>query len=55
LDVEDMMRSREHGLGLFGMQERLALDGGQLIIDGSPARVTLINARVPSQSATAFT
>ena len=49
------MRSRERGLGLFGMQERLALVGGQLIIDGSPARGTRIHARVPSRSATAFT
>jgi len=37
-DVEDMMRSRERGLGLFGMQERLALVGGQLVIDSAPSR-----------------
>ena len=49
------MRSRERGLGLFGMQERLALVGGPLIIDGSPPCGTRIHARVPSRSATAFT
>ncbi len=54
-DVEDMMRSRERGLGLFGMQERLALVGGQLVIDSSPGHGTRIHARVPSRSATAFT
>ena len=53
-DVEDMMRSRERGLGLFGMQERLALVGGQLVIDSSPGHGTRIHARVPSRSATAF-
>jgi signal transduction histidine kinase len=53
-DVEDTMRSRERGLGLFGMQERLALVGGQLVIDSSPGRGTRIHARVPSSSAAAF-
>ena len=47
-DVEDVMRSRERGLGLFGMQERLALVGGQLVIDSAPGRGTRIQARVPS-------
>ena len=46
-DVEEMMRSRERGLGLFGMQERLALVRGNLIIDSAPGRGTRINARVP--------
>ena len=41
------MRSRERGLGLFGMQERLALVRGQLVIDSSPGRGTRIHARVP--------
>jgi two-component system, NarL family, sensor histidine kinase UhpB len=50
-DVEEMMRSRERGLGLFGMQERLALVGGQLVIDSAPGRGTRIHARVPSRSA----
>lgn len=45
--VEDMMRSRERGLGLFGMQERLSLVRGQLIIDSAPGRGTRVNARVP--------
>ncbi len=46
-NVEEMMRSRERGLGLFGMQERLALVRGYLIIDSAPGRGTRINARVP--------
>jgi signal transduction histidine kinase len=45
--VEDMMRSRERGLGLFGMQERLALVGGQLVIDSVPGQGTRVHARVP--------
>jgi two-component system sensor histidine kinase UhpB len=47
-DVEDVMRSRERGLGLFGMQERLALVQGQLSIESSPGRGTRIEARVPA-------
>jgi signal transduction histidine kinase len=54
-DVEEMMRSRERGLGLFGMQERLALVGGQLVIDSSPGHGTRIHARVPFRSATGLT
>jgi signal transduction histidine kinase len=46
-DVEDVMRSRERGLGLFGMQERLALVRGQLVIDSSPGRGARIEAHVP--------
>lgn len=51
-NVEDMMRSRERGLGLFGMQERLALVRGQLVIDSAPGKGTRIHARVPSRLAT---
>ncbi|MBV9327088.1 MAG: HAMP domain-containing sensor histidine kinase [Chloroflexi bacterium] len=46
-NVEEMMRSRERGLGLFGMQERLALVSGQLVIDSTPGHGTRITARVP--------
>jgi two-component system sensor histidine kinase UhpB len=49
--VEDMMRSRERGLGLFGMQERLALVRGQLVIDSAPGLGTRVNARVPLRMA----
>jgi two-component system sensor histidine kinase UhpB len=51
-DVDEMMRSRERGLGLFGMQERLALVGGQLMIDSAPGLGTRIHARVPARPAT---
>ncbi|MDQ3810607.1 MAG: ATP-binding protein, partial [Chloroflexota bacterium] len=47
-DVEEMMRSRERGLGLFGMQERLALVQGQLIIESAPGQGTRVEARVPA-------
>jgi two-component system sensor histidine kinase UhpB len=46
-NVEETMRSRERGLGLFGMQERLALVGGSLVIDSSPGHGTQVRARVP--------
>jgi two-component system sensor histidine kinase UhpB len=52
--VDDMMRSRERGLGLFGMQERLALVRGQLVIDSAPGRGTRVNARVPLQPVGGF-
>jgi two-component system sensor histidine kinase UhpB len=48
-DVEEMMRSRERGLGLFGMQERLALVEGELVIDSAPGHGTRIRARVPTR------
>jgi two-component system sensor histidine kinase UhpB len=51
-NVEEMMRSRERGLGLFGMQERLALVAGMLVIDSLPGQGTRIHARVPSQPGT---
>ena len=48
-----MMRSRERGLGLFGMQERLALVGGQLVIDSAPGpRHAHPRARAVCSSAT---
>ena len=50
-DAEDVMRSRERGLGLFGMQERLALVQGHLLIESTPGRGTRIEARVPLASA----
>jgi two-component system sensor histidine kinase UhpB len=50
-DVENVMRSRERGLGLFGMQERLALVQGQLVIDSTPHKGTRIQARVPTDFA----
>jgi two-component system sensor histidine kinase UhpB len=53
--VEDMMRSRERGLGLFGMQERLALVRGQLVIDSAPGCGTRVNARVPLHLAAGLT
>jgi signal transduction histidine kinase len=52
-DVEDVMRSRERGLGLFGMQERLSLVQGQLLIESAPGRGTRVEARVPVESALA--
>jgi two-component system sensor histidine kinase UhpB len=53
-NVDDMMRSRERGLGLFGMQERLALVGGQLVIDSAPGGGTRVHARVPIRSVSGF-
>lgn len=53
-DVEDVMRLRERGLGLFGMQERLALVGGQLVIDSSPGAGTRVEARVPLNTGTSL-
>jgi two-component system, NarL family, sensor histidine kinase UhpB len=52
--VGEVMRSRERGLGLFGMQERLALVQGQLTIDSAPGRGTRIQAIVPVEAPTRF-
>ena len=48
-NVEEMMRSRERGLGLFGMQERLGLVGGQMVIDSTLGHGTRLVARVPAR------
>jgi signal transduction histidine kinase len=46
-DPERKSATNGSGLGLFGMQERLALVGGQLLIDSGEGRGTTITARVP--------
>jgi len=49
-DVEAVLASRERGLGLFGMQERMALVGGRLLLDSQPGRGTLVRAEVPLEA-----
>ncbi len=46
-DVASVMRSRERGLGLFGMQERAALVGGSLQINSDIARGTRVEFDLP--------
>lgn len=46
-EVETIMRSRERGLGLFGMQERVALVGGTLEIISKPCLFTRVALRIP--------
>lgn len=46
-DVERSMSSKERGLGLFGMQERLALVGGRFQIESHPGKGTKLVAEVP--------
>jgi signal transduction histidine kinase len=46
-DVEAAKGSRESGLGLFGMEERLALIGGTLKVDSAVGRGTRVSAEVP--------
>jgi signal transduction histidine kinase len=45
-DAEAVKGSRESGLGLFGMEERLALIGGTLQVESSPGRGTRVSAEV---------
>ena len=45
--VKRALSSKERGLGLFGMQERLALVGGKLSIDSRPGSGTKVVAEVP--------
>ena len=46
-DVNEVAASRERGLGLFGMRERVTLLGGTLHIDSQPQRGTQITLKVP--------
>jgi signal transduction histidine kinase len=46
-DVEAIKGSRESGLGLFGMEERLALIGGTLRVESAPGGGTRVSADVP--------
>jgi signal transduction histidine kinase len=43
------MGSEIKGLGIVGMQERITLVGGNLLINSAPGRGTIISARVPMQ------
>lgn len=46
-DVDAVLASKERGLGLFGMQERMALVGGRLQLVSRPGAGTLVRAEVP--------
>jgi two-component system sensor histidine kinase UhpB len=46
-DVDAIMSSRERGLGLFGMQERVALVGGTLQMSSQPGRGCCVSMYVP--------
>ena len=46
-DVDAVLASKERGLGLFGMQERMALVGGRLQLSSWPGAGTLVRAEVP--------
>jgi two-component system sensor histidine kinase UhpB len=46
-DVDAVLASRERGLGLFGMQERMALVGGRLVLISRRGSGTLVRAEVP--------
>jgi len=50
-DVPSIMRSRERGLGLFGMQERVALLGGSFRITSLPGQGTRVVVTVPTHHA----
>jgi len=47
-DVEEATSSRERGLGLFGMRERVLLVGGTFNIDAKPGAGTRIRIGVPA-------
>lgn len=46
-DVDEATSSRERGLGLFGMKERVELIGGSFAIESRPGGGTRIRIRVP--------
>jgi len=44
-------QSSPHALGLLGMRERAAALGGELAIEGTPGRGTLVTVSIPTQPA----
>ena len=46
-DLQEVLRVKERGLGLFGMQERVSVVGGTLKIDSHPGAGTRVVAEVP--------
>ena len=46
-DVEQVLRAKERGLGLFGMQERAALVGGTFRVDSHVGTGTSVTVEVP--------
>jgi signal transduction histidine kinase len=50
-DVDGVMSSRERGLGLFGMQERVSLVGGSLQLTSFPGGGTRVALEVPLEDA----
>jgi two-component system sensor histidine kinase UhpB len=46
-DLEAVMASKERGLGLIGMRERMSLVGGRLTISSWPGGGTTVRAEVP--------
>jgi two-component system, NarL family, sensor histidine kinase UhpB len=46
-DVAAVLARENEGLGLFGMRERAAYSGGDVLIDSAPGRGTTIHVRVP--------
>jgi two-component system sensor histidine kinase UhpB len=49
-DVDAIMSSRERGLGLFGMQERVALVGGTLHMSSQPGRGCRVSMSIPLET-----
>jgi two-component system sensor histidine kinase UhpB len=50
-EPEEVMKSKEAGLGLFGMRERMSLVGGDLTIQSAPGSGTSVLARVRLEGA----
>jgi signal transduction histidine kinase len=46
-DGKGFARDRTRGLGLIGMQERVEILGGTLIVDSGPGKGTIIGASIP--------
>ena len=45
------LESSEHGHGIIGMRERVALFGGELVVGRAPGGGVRIHARIPLEEA----
>jgi two-component system sensor histidine kinase UhpB len=50
-DVAEALGRKKRGLGIFGMQERVSLLGGEFLVSSAPGEATTVRVRIPLKGA----